>query len=230
MHRFTSVLVLGLTVSFGGLPATAQADTSGAIANQQGETLQLAEASSKTRRGRRSKQASSATAEATTTRRSTTHARRKDRKSAQTASAGTAPTTDRVVSRRGNRGATHAGTSMPVPTHLERFLAGVFAPTSPWETPMVLVTSERTGNHVWVAGIEPGPEGTFKGVIAKDARIGQGDAPEQPVVFARQQIRDWGFVEEGRGYGFVTLRQDEDTEAGTVMVSMLAPSAFPADW
>lgn len=101
---------------------------------------------------------------------------------------------------------------------LDRFMQNLADVPETWDRAMVLVyhlkiEKKPNGKTVgyaettWVDVVLDTADGKLRGIPVKDALFNQANVDIDPIEFTKRDIKDWGFVEDGRGYGFVTLRE-----------------------
>ena len=64
------------------------------------------------------------------------------------------------------------------------------------------------------------------------AIVAQGTAAE-PITFTEREIKDWGFVENGKGYGFASLRKGKDNQTPVQkqkLAAFFSPDLLPEGW
>ncbi len=118
-----------------------------------------------------------------------------------------------------------------LPTFLE---AAANAPAS-WQTVTVKVAleGETQIENIWISDFRKDGDDQYRGLLGNDPVDLPGMKAGDEVQFSYAQIRDWAFVEEGKGYGFYTVRamlpmMDEAQADG--MRAFLAADPLPKGW
>ncbi|MFD1158017.1 YegJ family protein [Roseovarius aestuarii] len=118
-----------------------------------------------------------------------------------------------------------------LPTFLE---AAANAPAS-WQTVTIKVAleGETQIENIWVADFHQDGADQYRGRLSNDPVDLPGMKAGDEVQFSYAQIKDWAFVEDGRGYGFYSVRamlpmMDEAQANG--MRAFLAEDPLPKGW
>lgn len=115
------------------------------------------------------------------------------------------------------------------------FLAEAADAPESWSdvTVKVALQGARQIENIWISNFERLDETLSIGLLANDPVDMPGSAAGDPVEFRRDQIVDWAFVENARGYGFYTVRAllpRMEPEQAAAMESFLAEDPLPAGW
>lgn len=68
----------------------------------------------------------------------------------------------------------------------------------------VMIRDQNGAEHFWVSPFRT-VEGKFEGILANEPRIVRSVRNGQRIVFAREEISDWGYVRNGRQVGSFTV-------------------------
>ena len=126
----------------------------------------------------------------------------------------------------------------------ERFMSHLNDPPATWDGAMVLVSwmkvetksdgkSVGYAQNTWVEHVERREDGMLTGTPVIDELFGQAHADAEPIVFAETKIIDWGFVEDGLGYGFAFLREGKLSQTprqSQKLAAFFAPDMLPEGW
>ncbi|MDJ0827674.1 MAG: DUF2314 domain-containing protein [Rhodobacter sp.] len=118
---------------------------------------------------------------------------------------------------------------------LPAFLERAESAPSGWEMVSLKVALEGDTmvENIWVSDFQrPGFE-IFTGRLANDPVDLPGLKAGDLVKFSYDQISDWAFVENGRGYGFYTTRvltEGISEEELAMMNAFLSPDPVPTGW
>ncbi len=126
----------------------------------------------------------------------------------------------------------------------DRFMAHLGNPPESWEAAMVQVywmeiETKANGQTVgyaqvaWVGDITRLDDGRFQGTRVNDSLFGQSNPDPEPITFTEREIKDWGFVENGMGYGFTLLRKGEGRQTPVQkqkLAAFFAPDPLPEGW
>lgn len=122
-----------------------------------------------------------------------------------------------------------ASAEASLPQFLEHAAAGQL------EQPLLKVAFSTVNGleHIWVEEFAAAETGGFYGYLANEPVAIEGASYGSRVEFTRLMISDWAFTENGRGYGFFTVRailpgMDAQTRAQTV--AFLSPDPVPEGW
>lgn len=120
--------------------------------------------------------------------------------------------------------------------HLPRFLEKLQTSPETWQNPALKVALEGAGGaieHIWVTGFQEVSPLKFEGRLDNEPVNLPGLSAGDTVEFTADQISDWSFLENGRGYGFYTVRALLDTipEAqAEQMRAFLSEEPLPEGW
>lgn len=120
--------------------------------------------------------------------------------------------------------------------HLPRFLEKLQTSPETWQNPALKVGLEGAGGaieHIWVTGFQEVSPLKFEGYLNNEPVNLPGLSAGDMVEFTADQISDWSFLENGRGYGFYTVRALLDTlpaAQAEQMRAFLSEEPLPEGW
>ena len=85
----------------------------------------------------------------------------------------------------------------------------------------------------WVENITRLENGALRGTTVVDERFGQANADPDPIEFSEAKIIDWGFIEDGRGYGFAKLRKASGSQTPRqkeMLAGLFTQDLLPEGW
>ena len=120
--------------------------------------------------------------------------------------------------------------------HLDDFFAHAETDGSKWDGQFIKVgfpVSDLDQEHIWVVDFQRLDSGRFIGRLSNEP----ANLPDlhfgSKVEFSDDMISDWGFMADGHGYGYYTLRavipimKEQDASAAK---AFLATDPLPQDW
>lgn len=127
---------------------------------------------------------------------------------------------------------------------MDRFMQHLTDLPETWERAMVLVyhvkmETKPNGKTVgysqatWVDQVTQTKDGKLTGTPVKDDLFNQAFLDVEPLVFTKRSIKDWGFVESGRGYGYQTLRKNQSALTSGQrenLASFFSEDVLPVGW
>jgi uncharacterized protein YegJ (DUF2314 family) len=116
---------------------------------------------------------------------------------------------------------------------LPQFLA--HAASGDLEQPMLKVAfpTPAGAEHIWVTEFSESGDGRFLGLLSNEPVGMEGYHLGSRVSFARDQISDWSFMENGTGYGFYSVRAlvpHMSEEQQVAVAAFLSADPLPQGW
>ncbi len=119
--------------------------------------------------------------------------------------------------------------------HLPKFLEMADSNPAGWEnvTVKVALQGETMVENIWVTDFSETTPGQYQARLANHPTDLPGLNLGDRVTFSDEQINDWAFVSEGRGYGYYSVRAlmpHVSEEEAEMMQAFLAEDPVPAGW
>ncbi len=119
--------------------------------------------------------------------------------------------------------------------HLAKFLSVAESAPASWEDASVKVAMQAEGGieNIWVGEFQKIDGTTYRGRLANEPVCIPGLHLGDMVTFSQAQIGDWAYVENGKGYGYYSVRALMDRmpqEQVEMMTAFLSPNPVPTGW
>ena len=119
--------------------------------------------------------------------------------------------------------------------NLDQFLAASANPPASWSNLSIKVALQSSGpvENIWLSNFGPLNDGRWAGDLSNKPQYLPGLNLGDRVEFEHAKIVDWAFIENGKGYGFYSVRAlldevVEEERAG--LIAFLAEPPLPASW